>query len=260
LPSHGFQPASAPARNAYAINTGDRLYLVDTGVGSLTGMGPTLGHLAGNLAAAGIAPHQVDTVLITHLHIDHIGGLSKDGAVLFPRAEPILPETAAAFWSRAGRRGRGPGKLRPVHSNGAGRCGPYAARARKIASSGVVAPGVEALPFPGRTPGHAGYLISSGNSRLLIWGDIVHNAALQFPHPEWTATCDIDRPQAAVTRKRVFDMAAQERVIIAGMHLPLPGLGYVVRDGKRYQFHQISWECSSLRHRVPEHCERFRWR
>src|SRR5262249_20321147 len=113
-------------------------------------------------------------------------------------------------------------------------------RVRRIAPSGPVVPGIEAIALPGHTVGHTGYMISSGNNRLLIWGDIVHSATIQFPRPEVTLPADTDRPQAAATRKAAFDMAAPDRIMIAGMHLPFPGLGHVEKSGERYAYQPVT--------------------
>jgi len=118
---------------------------------------------------------------------------------------------------------------------------PYAHRLKPLPQNGEIAAGVSAISLPGHTVGHTGYLFVSEKEQMLVWGDIVHNAALQFTRPEITLAFDTDQPQAATARKRAFDMAATDRMLVAGMHLPYPGLGYVQRTGVEYRYHPDFW-------------------
>ncbi|MFO1071817.1 MAG: MBL fold metallo-hydrolase [Geminicoccaceae bacterium] len=240
-----FRPAGpiVTSVNAFAVNTGDRLYLVDTG--TVQGYAPTLAHLPEALAAAGLAPEAVDTILLTHLHPDHAGGLVRDGKLAFPNAELVVAESEAGFWLDAATASRAPTEVQPMFKLAQGNIVAYGERVRRLpAAGGPVVPGIEAIALPGHTPGHTGFLISDGDAALWIWGDIVHAAALQFPRPEATLSFDVDRPLAAATRKRAFDRAAADRLAVAGAHLPFPGIGHVTRtaDGQGFGFVPAPWQ------------------
>lgn len=228
--------------NAFAINTGERLYLVDTGTGAL--MGPSLGRANANLVLAGIDPAQVDAILLTHIHPDHFGGMTVQGKPVFGSADVFVSEADARFWLSVESAAKAPAEFKPFFDMARAAMAPYANRIKPLPANGELGPGVEAISLPGHTLGHSGYIFTSGSERLLVWGDIVHNAALQFARPEWTIAFDTDQVQAAATRKRVFDMSATDRLLVAGMHLPFPGLGYVERTGSEYRFHPDFWRSS----------------
>jgi glyoxylase-like metal-dependent hydrolase (beta-lactamase superfamily II) len=236
--SHQTSPPRAHV-NAYAVNTGDRLYLVDTGTGAL--MGPALGRVAENLVLAGINPEQVDAILLTHLHPDHFGGMTMAAKPVYANADVFVAEADAKFWLGTEMMEKAPADFRPFFQMAQTTMKPYAHRIKPLPANGDIGAGVSALPLPGHTVGHTGYVFSSGKERLLIWGDVVHNATLQFPRPDWTLVFDTDQKEAAAARKRAFDMAATDRVLVAGMHLPWPGLGFVERAGAEYRFHPDFW-------------------
>lgn len=240
LASRNYQPS--PPRihcNAFAVNTGEKLILVDTGSGAL--MGSTLGRVAENLVLAGINLDQIDVILLTHLHPDHFGGMTMEGMPVFKNAEIYVSDADAKFWLSAESADKAPADFKHFFQMAASAIKPYAHRLKPLPAKGEILPGVSAMSLPGHTVGHTGYLVSSGNEQMLIWGDIVHNAALQFARPEWTLAFDTDQAQAAASRKRAFDMAAADKLLVAGMHLPYPGLGFVERTNDQYRYHPDFW-------------------
>lgn len=237
--AHRLTPKVPTAVNCYAVNTGNALVLIDTGTASA--MGPGLGKLPVNLAAAGIDPGTVDTVFLTHLHPDHANGLiDAQGKAVFANAEIVVTEKEYAFWHDDGMLGQAPAEFKPFFLGARNAVKPYASRTRKIAEGEIVA-GLTAVPAPGHTPGHAMVRVASGNSGLLVWGDIVHTAVLQFRHPEWAINFDADQDQAIATRKKVFDQAAADKVMVAGMHLDFPGIGFVSSVNAKYEYNPAFW-------------------
>jgi glyoxylase-like metal-dependent hydrolase (beta-lactamase superfamily II) len=226
--------------NCFAVYSGGRLALIETGSG--TSMGPTLGWLPRNLAAAGIDPGEVETILLTHMHPDHSNGLVGDaGEVLFPSAELRVHENEVAHWHDDGRMAQATERQKIRYFQGARQqFAPYRDRARTF-REGEVFPGITAIPIPGHTPGHTAFLVESGGESLLIWGDTVHVPEIQLARPEVTMEFDSDPDAAAAARRRIFDMAASERLLVAGMHLHFPGFGRMAKRGDGYALVPEAW-------------------
>jgi glyoxylase-like metal-dependent hydrolase (beta-lactamase superfamily II) len=227
------------AVNAFLIRHGGRTALVDTGCGPAK---PTVGLVASNLAAAGVAPETVDTILMTHLHPDHWGGLSDGARTIFPNADLLLHADEFAYWHDDAERSRMADPERQDFFFGGARraLAPYAGRIRAL-KEGEVFPGVTAVPLPGHTPGHTGFALASGGRSLLIWGDIIHVQELQVPRPDVVMAVDVAPGRAAETRRRVFDRVAADRQAVAGMHLHFPGFAHVARDGAGYRLVPDAW-------------------
>jgi glyoxylase-like metal-dependent hydrolase (beta-lactamase superfamily II) len=223
--------------NAFLVRAGERLTLIDTGLGP--DAEPAPGRLPDVLAALGVSPGDIATVLLTHLHSDHGGGLlDAGGAPAFPNAELVVHEDELAFWLREHPPGTPESVL--VHVPYAARCRPYGDRLRSV-RGGRVLPEITLLPHPGHTPGHSGYLIESRGEQLLIWGDIVHQPHIQLARPEAGALWDVDYAAAAATRRRVLDDAAREGLTVAGCHLDFPAVGHIARSGDGYAFVPRVW-------------------
>jgi glyoxylase-like metal-dependent hydrolase (beta-lactamase superfamily II) len=220
--------------NSYLLKLGTKWALVDTGCGAT--MGPELGQLPNALRGFGVAPEAIDYVLLTHIHPDHAMGLTDAaGKAVFSNAELIVHEQEAAFWldhdaasGATERIRRNIGKAKTVTA-------PYRDRMRTV-RDGEALPGVSATLLSGHTPGHTGWLIHSGSDGVLIWGDVVHLAAVQVPRPDAALVFDVDPQAARATRQRTFDRVAGDRLRVAGAHLDFPGFGYIVRHGTGYRF------------------------
>jgi glyoxylase-like metal-dependent hydrolase (beta-lactamase superfamily II) len=226
------------AVNVFVIQSAGQTVLVDTGAGSL--MVPTAGRMMVNLAAAGVAPGDVDAVLMTHLHIDHVGGLlTAEGAPAFPNADLLIPQGEADFWFDEACEAGAPEAKRPGFALARRMTGPYAGRVKTF--SAAPAPGIEAVPLPGHTPGHTGFALGSGADRLLIWGDVMHSPEIQAARPAAAVPFDLDQALAYATRKAILAQAAEERLLVAGMHMHFPAFTYVVQAGDGYALRPIPW-------------------
>lgn len=211
--------AEAPASvNVFLLRREGHLILVDAGNGGRRG------RMLATLKAAGIRPDAIGDILLTHLHGDHIGGLiDATGAAVFPKATLHVAAPERDHWqTQAGRNGVLARKVLAA----------YAGRVKTFAFGEAPIPGITALDAAGHTPGHTAYETET----LLIVGDLLHAAAVQFPRPEISSTYDVDPTQAAATRRRFYARAAASGKTIAGMHLPYPGLGKVTGDGESFRY------------------------
>jgi glyoxylase-like metal-dependent hydrolase (beta-lactamase superfamily II) len=227
--------------NAFVVQHAGRTMLIDTGAGGY--MGRNAGLLASNLAAAGIDNLAIDTVFLTHIHPDHIGGLTDrvEGKARFPNAELAVSADEYAYWMDDAMMQRASKDNRALFFEcPREQLAPYRDRLR-LFEDGEIFPGVTALKAPGHTPGHAMGLLSSGTETLLIWGDTVHVPEVQTAFPHAGVVFDVDSQGAADTRRRVFDMVAADRMPVMGMHLGFPGLMHLDRSGEGYRQMPMPW-------------------
>ncbi|MDR2669866.1 MAG: MBL fold metallo-hydrolase [Desulfovibrio sp.] len=242
-------PASPEQRQKYFINgkspssinaflleirgAEPRLYLVDAGFGQL---GPGNSGLPGQLRALGAVPPDIDGVLLTHMHLDHIGGLLQDGKRAFPRAAIFVSGPEINYWTAlAGREPNNPNAAAVKNVLSA-----YGADVKAPFAFGEeILPGVQALDAAGHTPGHTVFKLEADGKRLLIIGDLLHAAALQFPLPDECPRYDMDTQAAVKARKRILNLAAEQNIPAAGMHIPFPGTGSVSKDRAGYAFAPI---------------------
>lgn len=230
------------AVNAYLISDGKQLILVDAGTGNV--FGPTLGKIVENIKAAGYKPEEVDTILLTHMHPDHMSGMvAADGKAAFPKAKVWASKADRDFWLNKEVANAAPEGEKPFFKMAQDAVAPYEAKkAMNYFDAGSeVLPGITALSSAGHTPGHISYLIESNGDKVLVWGDIVHSRAVQFRHPEVSIDFDTDQAKAIASRKDIFEKAAAEKWLVAGAHLPFPGFGHVRTEDVGYEWIPVDY-------------------
>jgi glyoxylase-like metal-dependent hydrolase (beta-lactamase superfamily II) len=231
------------ADTGFLVNTGKQLILVDAGSGTWFG-GGALGRMAGSLRSAGYSPEQVDLVLITHLHSDHIGGLTtQDGQRVFPNADVYVAKEDSDFWLSPEIAAKAPKEAQQFFPAAQAIAAPYikAGKWHPFSGSGPIIDGMQVVPLHGHTPGHTGYEFSSKGQTILFWGDTIHAQRVQLQHPGVTVVFDIDPAAAAATRKRLLPMLASEDVVIAGPHMLFPSLGRLHKAGSGYSWAPVSF-------------------
>ena len=228
--------------NAYLINTGKKLVLIDAGAGSL--FGPTLGNVSKNLALAGYTPEQVDEIYISHMHADHVGGLSKDGKMVYPNAIVRADATEAAYWLSEAEMAKAPDDKKGFFKSAMASLKPYqtANRFKTFSGKTELVAGITAQPTAGHTPGHISYMVQSGDQRLLVLGDIIHVAAVQFDRPEVTIAFDSDATAAKKQRLALFKQATEAGLLVGATHLQFPSLGYINANGKGYRWVPLNYQ------------------
>jgi glyoxylase-like metal-dependent hydrolase (beta-lactamase superfamily II) len=236
-----FRPVRRTNVNAFLIHSKGRLAIVDTGSGNY--LQPTAGFVQRNLAAAGIDPKSIDTVLLTHMHPDHSAGLTdmSNGQRLFPNAELVMHENEPAHWFDDGPMAKADERSKKLYFlAGREQVAPYKDRTR-LFRQGEVFPGVTAVPSLGHTPGHTAFLVASGNDQLMIWGDTVHVPEVQTAFPDAGMAFDTDLAAAAAARRRMFDRVSADGILVAGMHLHFPSFSRLARRGDAYALVPEAW-------------------
>ncbi|MGU7772620.1 MBL fold metallo-hydrolase [Burkholderia sp. MR1-5-21] len=232
--------------NAFLVDTGLKRILIDSGAGVL--YGDCCGKLVANLRAAGYVPEQIDEVWLTHLHKDHVGGIVSHGQMTFPNAIVRTSEAEANYWLDPDNKARAPEFLGSFFDAAAASVAPYiaAGRFRTFSGDATLAPGIRSVPMPGHTPGHTAYLIESGSDGLLVWGDIVHVAAIQLQDPDATVQYDSDGAAAQRTRRDALKRVADKRYLVAAAHIAFPGFGHLRRDGAQYDWVPVNYDATPL--------------
>ncbi|TNF65084.1 MAG: MBL fold metallo-hydrolase [Rhodobacteraceae bacterium] len=198
------------------VNTGAELILFDTGLNGAATVAA--------LAAAGYSADQVDKVVLTHMHGDHIGGLMTDGAPTFANAAYVTGQAEFDAWTGAGNEGFDT-MVRPL-----------AEKMTFLADGGSVAGGVTAMAAFGHTPGHMTYMIESEGKQILLGADFANHYVWSLAHPDWEVKFDRDKEAAAATRRRILGMLAADRIALIGYHMPWPGVGYVETRGDGFHY------------------------
>lgn len=215
----------------FVVQIDKQFLLIDTGLGQVGTDPKNVDRLMAGLTRIGLAPEKVDMVLLTHLHPDHIGGLVRDGKKLFPNAKILCNRLEHDFWMRDQSALEFP-QNQAWFALARQIMGVYSGATQLFDFGEEVFPGIKALDARGHTPGHTAFQLESGEEQLLFWGDLLHAAALQFPHPKINATYDMNPPVAAATRLRFMDTAARKKQVIAAAHLPFPAIGHVKKVGE----------------------------
>jgi glyoxylase-like metal-dependent hydrolase (beta-lactamase superfamily II) len=243
-----FQPREfyAGPYNPIVINTGSKLALVDTGTGeaAFASSNGLNGRLLLNLTAAGINVNDIDTVILSHYHGDHINGLLKaDNSLAFPNAEILVPSAEHKFWMSDDEMNRAT-KPRVVFGFKNVRrvmTGDVLKRVRTYDPDKEVITGVTAIATPGHTPGHSSHVVSSGSKSVYVQADVTHAPFLFARHPEWHFMLDVDPVAAEATRRKVYDMLVAEKMLVQGFHYPFPAAGHVERSGTGYREVLVNW-------------------
>jgi glyoxylase-like metal-dependent hydrolase (beta-lactamase superfamily II) len=231
--------------NAYLVNTGSKLVLIDTGAGVT--MGPGVGGLQANLRAAGYRPEQVDEIYITHMHGDHIGGLLDGANRAFPNATLRIDKRDVDYWGSEESMNKAPAEFRDFFKPAIAVVKAYgeAGKLKPFEGSTALVPGVRAMSNYGHTPGHTIYSIESKNEKLVLWGDLMHVAAVQFEDPSVTIQFDSDNAAALKQREDAFADAAKNGYLVGAAHLAFPGVGRLRAAEKGYVFVPLNY--SSLK-------------
>lgn len=223
--------------NAFLLQMAGHNVLIDAGSGTCTGL--IQGKVADDLHAAGVPPDKIDMVLVTHLHFDHVCGLiTRDRQRAYPNATVWVAKQEVGYWLDEKIAASQPEDQRGGFLAAHISLAPYEA-AKKVhyfEGETEILSGLKALPAPGHTPGHTAYLLASGKQSLLFWGDIIHFPTVQFQGPDITIGSDVDKEAARSTRMRLFEQVANRDTLIAGAHLPFPGIGHLRKDSTGYAF------------------------
>jgi glyoxylase-like metal-dependent hydrolase (beta-lactamase superfamily II) len=225
--------------SGFLVNTGKQLILVDAGAGTWWG-GAALGRLAGSLRSAGYTPEEVNIVLVTHFHSDHVGGLTtQDGKRVFTNADVYVAKVESEFWLSPEIAAKAPKDVQPFFQSAQAIAAPYikAGKWHTFSGSEPIVGGMQIVSLPGHTPGHTGYEFTSKGQKILFWGDTIHAQRVQLQHPEVTATFDIDQTAAAATRNQLLPKLAGADVLIASPHSSVfPPLGRLRKGGSGYSW------------------------
>ena len=219
------------------VNTGKEIVLFDSGNGA--GRRPKAGKLLGALEGAGFKADQIDVVVITHFHGDHISGLTEDGKPSFPNARYVTGEDEYNFWTDS-KLSSGPMEKR--YKLVQDKVVPFAEKMTFVKPDGEAASGIRAVNAFGHTPGHMAWHVESDGKRFLLFADTTNHYVASLQRPDWHVKFDMDKEKAIKTRKMILDMVATDRIPSAGYHMPFPAVGYVEKHGEGYRWAPVSYQ------------------
>lgn len=226
-------------QNVLVVNTGDRLLMIDTGMGTSTLFGPTTGKLMTSLKAAGINPADIDGILATHAHCDHIWGIMNDsGERNFPNAQIYISQADFDFWTDESKLSvTDPAYMKPFVEGARKHLLPNRDRIVFFKDGEEFLPGIQAISAPGHTIGHTIFMITSDGKPLAAIGDLTHHQILLVERPRLEFAYDTDPKQSANTRARILDMLATDRIPLLAYHFAWPGYGHVSKQGDGFRYH-----------------------
>ena len=232
--------------NPIVVNTGQKLVVIDTGLGEagFKASKGANGQFLTNLAAAGIDPKAIDTVIISHYHGDHVNGLLRaDNSLAFPNAEILVPAVEHKFWMDDGEMSRAPkGRMEELFKNNRRVfAGEVMKRLQTYDEGKEVVSGITAVGTHGHSAGHNSHVVASGSSKVYVQADVTHVPVLFARNPDWHASYDQDPTMAEATRRKVYDMLAAEKMLVQGFHYPFPSLAYVEKSGSGYRESPVAW-------------------
>jgi glyoxylase-like metal-dependent hydrolase (beta-lactamase superfamily II) len=233
--------------NAFLVNTGKQLVLIDTGAGEVFG-GKQSGKIVSSLKAAGYKPEDIDAVLLTHIHADHSGGLTVQGKAVFPNALVYADKHEEGFWLDPATEGKLPAHQKHGVAEAASALAPYiaAGKLRSFDGNAEIFPGIRSVALPGHTPGHSLYAIESQGQKLMVWGDLIHAKDVQFQAPGITIQFDVDAEAAASQRQKALAEAQRQGYLVAAVHIPFPGIGHVAASGSSYRWVPVNYSLAGL--------------
>lgn len=220
----------------FVVADGDTHYLIDTGFAD--NGPPSAGKLQANMAAAGLKPEDIDHVIISHFHGDHINGLRyKNGDLVYPKAKVHVCAPEYAFWTDAERRAKAPEGMKGAFAAVERALGTLPAdQLVKFEPDAQVAPGIRSLAAFGHTPGHTAFMVESDGQKFVYAADTTNMPALFVRRPDWAVMFDMDPDMARASRKKVLDMVSSEDILTGGFHFPFPAMGKITREGEGYLF------------------------
>ena len=244
-------PVNVPV-NGYLVRLGTHVILIDAGAGAL--YGPNLGKLKASLTAVGYQPEQVTDVVLTHIHPDHTGGLVQGQTRVFPNATVHLDKRELDYWLSKANADSAPTAQKGYFEQAARTVQPYvdAGQVKTFEGATELFPGFHSVPAPGHTPGHTFYTLESQGNKLVFWGDILHEADVQFPDPTVTASFDVNSPEAMQTRKAAFADAVSKHYLVAPDHINFPGIGHVRAEGDHYRWLPVPYVNDAITASAPQ--------